>query len=193
MAQVLVPVLSSYRVDQLDAFTGAACPPYWRHELAPLPPRPQGTAVLLAKVACSLEASDVRPVVVYYAPDRREPPGQILVDRTFTRGRWLRRERRLLAVECATAEAVTALLARMWNASGNDSLIVVVGVQRDALDYIRQKYVDDVEANPVNEEGILSACTAALSRGWDGADARIYSRTIGPREAEEALAAACKD
>lgn len=175
--------------DLLGVDIATACLPYWRHDLGPLhAPLTSDDAVVLAALAWSVAPGGPKPLVVYYPADGgASSSGKVVVDRKFATGRWFRRERRVLGVECAVQDELAGLLSKVWNESGNDTLIVVVGAQPSALDFLQTRFVDDVEANPTNEEGLLLHSVALLSRGWDGLDARIYSRVLGPVEVEAAL------
>lgn len=93
-------------------------------------------------------------------------------------------------MECTSVDDLAPLLELAWSEPTNDSVIVLLGAEAAALDFIRDRFVDDAESNSTNEEGLLLACAGLLSRGWDGQDARILSRKIGPAEVEQALAAA---
>lgn len=187
--QVTEPTLMTS--DLLGAEVATGCLPYWRHELAPVPPRlTLQHATDLARLAWSLAPHDRKPLVVLYLAAEGAPQtGRVILERTLRRGRWLRRMRRVVVVECMSVEQLARLLADRWSASGNDTLIVVLGAQAGAQDYLETRFVDDVEANPTNEEGLMLDCIASLSKGWDGLDARIFSRQIGPAAVRDALAA----
>lgn len=179
--------------DLLGAEIATACLPYWEHVLSPLRARlTHEDAVLLAALASGLVPDGPKPLVVHYPRDGEPPAGaSVVADRRFTRGRWGRREHRVLALRCTGPDELTGIITKAWAASGNDSLIVVLGAQPAVIDFLQTRFVDDVEANPTNEEGMLRDSAALLSRGWDGLDARIYSRVFGPPELEAALADAC--
>lgn len=187
-SQVMTPTRMT--ADLLGAEVANACLRYWRHELGPLTARlTKGQALLIASLAAALGTTGKKPLVAFYPPGDFRPQ-QLVVERTFTRGRWSPKRKRLLAVECTSTADLARLLELAWSEPTNDSVIVLLGAEAAALDFIRERFVDDTEANPTNEEGLLLDCAALLSRGWDGLDARILSRKFGPAEVGQALAAA---
>lgn len=85
-------------------------------------------------------------------------------------------------MECASIEDLARLLELTWREPTNDSVIVLLDAEPAALEFIRNRFVDDAEANPTNEEGLLLDCAALLSRWWDGLGARIVRGSSGPRK-----------
>jgi hypothetical protein len=56
---------------------------------------------------------------------------------------------------------------RSWGLGNEQSIIVT----------LKEMFVDDAEANPVNELALLEdGAETAISRGWDGQTLRVYSR-----------------
>lgn len=165
-----------------------SCVPYWLHTLAPVRSEmPVADAERLVRALRMLAKVSGQRILVSYVERSSATAPDAAVDRTFRRGRWLRRTRRLLAVRADSDEKLAGMLRPAWNAAGNETTMVLVGASQAANDFLAARFVDDVEANPINEEGLLPHCEAILSRGWDGGSARIFSRAWEPEEVQRVV------
>lgn len=176
----LVEQASGMTGECLGAGMAAACVPYWRHGLSPLSGRlREAEGRLLTQLVWRLSPRGSRPAIVgYMALEDLPAEVEVLTERTFDRGWLISRRRVLRVVSCSAPSVFMAVLCRAWEVSGNETLLVAMGHEASVMTFVRTQFADNVEANPVNEEGLLPLVPAILSRGWDGQTASILSRSM---------------
>lgn len=173
---------SSMTRNLLGGAVASGCVPYWRHEFGPLKSALGAhDARLLTQMVWPLAPTESLPILLCYMAKEGLPgKTRLLAERTYERGWLLRRQRTLLALACAEPADFAELLRDAWSASANETMLVVIGEWNTIRGYVETTFVDDVEANPVNEEGLIPLVGAVLARGWDGLSATMFSRNIDP-------------
>lgn len=156
--------------------------PYWAHEVGFLGERLlPAEAAFVSELLGSLRQPGQQYVLACY-PAEDESVEQLLgpspcIRRTMPRGVFFKRHT-VLWVAGVTEPTAAAVELSWRNLAGNDTLLWCAGDAARVLAWLDAKFIDDVEANPLNEVALVQETGATVaSRGWDGAWLRVYSAT----------------
>ena len=115
---------------------------------------------------------------------------QLYLRKTFLRKAWFPRtiEHDWIVGNCPSVECLQEALHTGWNLSGNESLIMILTDDANAiLSKLEQTYRDDLGTLDDNELSWMDFCPFVFSRDHDGLTLRLYTLSLSENQLKNKL------